>query len=98
MLTFRVMEQLNLVVETLNRLIHHCTNKDGAIRNAPLMLKVVDKLRAAMETVVRFYEDLQKVVRVHDLHRAILEEIAKEAPAVAERLLRLLDAIAAKWC
>jgi hypothetical protein len=95
--TFRVMEQLNLATDTCKRLIRHCENKDGGIRNAPLMLKAADKLRACTETAVRIQQNLWTVAKIDQIHRAIIEEIAKEAPPVAERLLRRIDVIAASW-
>jgi hypothetical protein len=75
-------------------LVAYAKTPDGKPRNARLLLMASDRIRACLETAMRIYQAMRDMDEVDRLHGAILEEIGREAPAVKERILRRLAAMA----
>jgi hypothetical protein len=92
-----VIERLNQVVANLDLLIDHAKTDDGKVRNAQFLLNATDRLRACLETTLKIHKAMRDLDRVDSLHNAILEEITKEAPEAAERILRRIGTIAGQW-
>jgi len=67
------------------------------VRNACLLLATTDKLRACLETTAKVLKTMHDHDPVNLLYDAIIKEIAKESPAVADRILRQVSAVAARW-
>jgi hypothetical protein len=96
--TVNLIARLGEIVANMDLLIAHSKDKKtGKVRNARLMLAASDRLRACLETAMKVYAAMRDVDQIDQLHAAVLEEIAKESPQVAERILRRIDIIAAKW-
>jgi len=92
--TVKLIEELGIVVADLKALVAHAKSPDGKPRNARLLLMASDRIRACLETAMRIYQAMRDMDQVDLLHDAILEEIGHEAPAVKERILRRLMAMA----
>lgn len=95
--TSGVVPRLQQVIANVEMLVRHAKSDDGKIRNARLLLAALAEMRKCLETSVKFYEAMREVNQVDALHSAILEEIARESPEAAERILHRIDVIAARW-
>jgi hypothetical protein len=96
--TVNLIGKLGEIVANMDLLIAHSKDeKTGKVRNARLLLAASDRLRACLETAMKVYAAMRDVDQIDRLHAAILDEIAKESPHVAERILRRIDGIAAQW-
>ena len=92
--TVKLIEELGIIVADLKALVAYAKTPDGKPRNARLLLMASDRIRACLETAMRIYQAMRDMDEVDRLHGAILEEIGREAPAVKERILRRLAAMA----
>lgn len=92
--TVKLIEELGIVVVDLKALVAHAKTSDGKPRNARLLLMASDRIRACLETAMRIYQAMRDMDQVDRLHDTILEEVGHEAPAVKERILRRLAAMA----
>jgi hypothetical protein len=92
-----VIARLEHVMSDVEMLVKHAKTADGAVRNARLLLVALTELRRCLETSVRIYQAMKEVDHVDQLHAAILGEIRKESPEVAERILRRMEDIATQW-
>jgi hypothetical protein len=88
-----VMDRLNQCVMAAAQAVDHARLEDGRIRNAKLLLAASEHMRRCVETAGRITEVMMRAERVERFHAAIIEEIGKEAPVVAERLAMRLAAI-----
>jgi hypothetical protein len=95
--TVKIIEELGTVVADLKSLVRHAKCADGSVRNARLLLQASDRVRACMETALKVQAAMRDVAQVDRLHDAILEEIRRESPETAERILHRIDIIAAAW-
>ena len=92
--TVKLIEELGTVVADLKALVAHAKTPDGKPRNARLLLMASDRIRACLETAMKIYQAMRDMDQVDRLHDAILEEVGHEAPAVRERILRRVAAMA----
>ena len=67
------------------------------MRNARLLLQATENLRRCLETGLRIAEAMREMDQVDKFHAAILEEIAKMDPVLAERVVLRLGQIAEQW-
>jgi hypothetical protein len=95
--TVNVLERLQRVMADIELLVGHAKTDDGKVRNSRLLLQSSAELRKCLETSVKFYQAMRDVDQVNQLHAAILAEIRKASPEMAEAILRRIDAIAASW-
>jgi hypothetical protein len=95
--TVNVLERLSRVMADIELLVGHAKTDDGKVRNSRLLLQSSAELRKCLETSVKFYQAMRDVDQVNQLHAAILAEIRKVSPEMAEAILRRIDAIAASW-
>jgi len=89
--TVRIIETLASVVADVRLLVRHAKTDDGRVRNSKLLLSASAELRKCLETAVRLQEALRDVQQIDKLHAAIIDEIAKEAPELAERMFLRVD-------
>jgi hypothetical protein len=95
--TVKVIAELGMVITDLEALVAHAKDSDGRIRDPFLILRASDRIRACLETALKIYRATRDVDNVDKLHAAIIEEIAREAPETAERILRRVRTLAAQW-
>jgi hypothetical protein len=95
--TPRVIDRLNCIVAELDGLVAYAKGPDGKPRNSKLLLSSVRELRGCIETGLKLYQAMRSIDQVDAFHAAIIEEIAKEAPELAERLLQRLDHLSTNW-
>ena len=95
--TIPVIERLNECIRAADRVIKYSQGLDGGVRNAKLMLSASEHLRRSLETSVRLYEAMRSVNQVDAFHGAVIEEIGKESPELAERVLRRLSILSTQW-
>jgi hypothetical protein len=95
--TIKIIDELGTVVADLKALVKHAKGSDGSVRNARLLLSASDRVRACMETALKIQAAMRDVDQVDRLHAAMIEEIAKCDPLLAERVVRAMRAVAANW-
>jgi hypothetical protein len=95
--TVKIIEELGTVVADLKSLVKHAKGADGSVRNARLLLSASDRVRACMETALKIQAAMRDIDQVDRLHDAILDEIRRESPETAERILRRLAAMASQY-
>jgi hypothetical protein len=94
----KVMEKLASAIEDIDRVRAYAKTPDGQnVRNSKLLLQSVEALRRCLDTGARIAESLHQVDQVKYFHSLILEEIARESPQVAERILARVGQIAESW-
>jgi hypothetical protein len=92
-----VLDRLARVMGDVELLVQHAKTGDGKVRNARLLLVSSAELRKCLETSVKFYAAMRETAQSDRLQEAILDEIAKASPEVAEAIYRRIDHIAATW-
>ena len=92
-----VMDRLNQCVAAADQVIAFARTPEGAVRNSKLLLSASEHLRRCLETAARITETMMRADRVERFHAAIIEEIGKEAPVVAERLAMRLAQLVSQW-
>jgi hypothetical protein len=75
----------------------HARGPDGRVRNPRLLLQATDSLRRSLETATRLQQALRDLQSVQAFHRGVLDEVAKESPEVAQRIIRRLDRLCAEY-
>jgi hypothetical protein len=95
--TVRVIEELGAVVADLKSIVAHAKAPDGKPRNARLLMMASDRIRACLETAMKIHQAMRSDEQVDKMHSAMVAEVAKESPEVAERILRRMRDIAAAW-
>jgi hypothetical protein len=92
-----VVQQLNSCVAVAHELIAHARTIDGGVRNAKLLLSASEHLRRNLETAARITELMLRSDRIEKFHIAIIEELSRESPALAERAAMRLANLANRW-
>jgi hypothetical protein len=54
-------------------------------------------LRRNLETSVRLFEAMYEISRVEAFHSELIQELSKESPELAERVLMRLGRLAERW-
>lgn len=89
-----MVELLNLSIDSIKAVLLHARGENPAApRNTKLTLNAATRLNHALETALKLHEALTQANRLDVLHDAIIEEIAKEDPAVAARIVARLRAL-----
>lgn len=95
--TIPFMEHLRRLLLTSEEMEALARGPDGKLRNIGGMSRAaVVKLRA-LEVGLKAHQALAEMAEVERFHRLVIEEVAKESPEVAERIVRRLTVIAATW-
>jgi hypothetical protein len=92
-----VLDRLQGLVDDLDALIKHAKHDDGRVRNARLLGTSIEGMRRLLETAMKFHAVLRETAAVDALQNAILDTVAECDPALAERVLRKMDHVAAFW-
>ena len=95
--TISVVEKLQRSMALATQIIRQVTNPDGTIRLTKTALAASEHNRRCLETAVRMAEAMREISKVDEFHAALIEEVAKESPACAERILGRLHHFTAKW-
>lgn len=95
--TINALGKLHGIITDLDKLIAYAKKEDGSVRNARLLGSAIEGMRRCLETAMRFHQAMREAAAVDQLHDTILNEIRRESPEVAERILRAMDAAAAAW-
>ncbi len=83
--------------EVARRIIEQCKNSDGRIRAPRLTLAAVEHMRRCVETSLKLSDALREVSRLEEFHRQVVEEIAKESPECATRIMERLRLTQERW-
>ena len=68
--------------------------EDSKPRNTRLLLRAAEAMRRNLETAVRLQQAMHELGQVERFHQAIVAEIAKESPELAQRVVARLSTIA----
>jgi hypothetical protein len=89
-----VVERLRECVEIAQKVIKYSLTEDGKVRNAKLLLAGSEHLRRVIDSCVRLQESAMQLSQVERFHGAIIQEVAKESPEAAERILAAVGRLA----
>jgi hypothetical protein len=92
-----IVEKLRVAMTDVERVIAHAKTEDGKVRNARLLLQATENLRRCLETGLRIAEAMRDLDQVDRFHAAIVEEIEKIDPVLAERVVLRLGQISEQW-
>ena len=73
--------------------ITHCRTADGKIKNLTGFLKASTHLRSSIDTMARVVERMNDAQKIEEIQSAMIEEIRKESPECAHRILMRIEAI-----
>lgn len=83
-------------LQNARAVIDHAQPDGGKVRQPKLLLAASRLMAETLRTAAAVSETLQDERKVRDFYRAIMEEIAAESPAVAERIAARLEALNAR--
>ncbi len=95
--TIQVVELLNKAIQSVEGVLKAAHTEDGKPRNGKMILSAVEVLRRCLDTSVTLYEAMRSVNDYDRFHAMILEEVAKESPETAERIVMRLRQVATNW-
>lgn len=96
-LSMPVIAHLQGILEDVQRVRATAFTADGQLRNGRMLLRVSEEMRRLMETVVKLQAAMHDIAGLERFHRAIIDAIREESPELAERVLKRLDDLAARW-
>lgn len=92
-----IITRLNTCLTVAEDLMRHARTDEGKVRNSRLLLGASEHLRRCLETAAKITDTIMRADKIERFHAAIVEEIMKESPATAERILGRLSAITSGW-
>ena len=92
-----VVDQLRRCSAAAERVMKHASTEDGKPRNAKLLLAGSEHLRRVIDTTVRLHQSLMGAAQVDRFHKEVIEAIALESPACAERIVQRLRQVTGVW-
>jgi hypothetical protein len=92
-----VIERLDICLAAADQLMAHSRTEEGKVRNSKLLLASSEHLRRCIETAAKITDTLMRGEKVERYHAAIIEEIAKESPLLAERVLMRISQLTNAW-
>lgn len=95
--TISVILQLQQCLEVAQQIIKQSVNPDGSVRLTKTALAASEHIRRCLETSVRIASAMREISRIDEFHVAMVEEVGKESPEVAERLRQRLHHMTATW-
>ena len=90
-----LLQHLQGVIADAKRVREVALAPDGRVRNAKLFLHAAESLRRSLETAARLQATMNDLAALERFHRAIIDVIRQEDPAIAQRVMRRLDQLAA---
>ena len=91
--TIDIVAGLQRCLLAAGQVMDYSTTPDGRVRVPRLLLQAAELQRRCLETAVRLNEALRDIAALDRFHSALVAEVAKESPAVAERLTWRLRAM-----
>ncbi len=88
---------LRSAIEYTERVIDTCHNEAGKVRNGKLLLSAAGNLIRSVETLNRVAERMGDAARIEQMMSSIVEEVGKESPEAAMRILKRLQVIQASF-
>jgi hypothetical protein len=92
-----IMQLMRECQAAAKKVMAYAETKDGAVRNAKLLLMASEHMRRTGETMARIQESVTDVQRLRALNAMIVDEISKESPACAQRIVRRLQSVLEVW-
>ncbi len=92
-----VFAKLENIVADIERVRAVAFHDDGRIKNSRMVLKAAEEMRRSLETVVKLQQVMNDIAGLERFHAAIIDVIREESPELAQRVLRRLDDLAARW-
>jgi len=92
-----VLDLLRESIATAQQVMTFARNSDGSVRMAKTLLAASEHMRRTLETATKVHEAMRDVAQVEQQQQIILDEIAKEAPEVALRIIRRLQEHMQGW-
>ncbi len=92
-----ILDHLRQVIEDVLRVRGIAFHADGRVKNSRMVLKAAEEMRKSLETIVKLQAAMNDVAALERFHAAIIDVIRQEEPALAERVLRKMDDLAARW-
>ena len=93
----RILDKLAAIVADAELVVRHAKREDGSPRNAKLLLAAGDALRRAAETTLKVVAAMHEIDQVEKFHSEIIDALREESPELAERVVRRLQRLSAKW-
>ena len=85
--------KLQECIKTAEQIMAHGRTDEGKPRNVRALLAGSEHLRRSLETAMKMREMLRQDRDLDEMMKGIVDEVAKEAPACAERILRRISGI-----
>jgi hypothetical protein len=92
-----LLEKLHDCIKTAEDVLAHAKTPEGKVRNSKLMLQAAENLRRSIETGSKIAEMLVRADKIEQFNRAVIEEIAKVSPELAEQVALRLSQLASSW-
>lgn len=85
-----LMDELRQCIEAARQLMGHARTPEGTVKNAKLLLNASGTLRQCLDTALRVFEAVRELSELDKFHAAIIVELGKESPELAERVVARL--------
>ncbi|MBU8545789.1 MULTISPECIES: hypothetical protein [Roseomonadaceae] len=92
-----VIEELAALIADTRALRSSALGPDGKLRNGKMFARAIEQSRRNLETAVKLQQAMVEIGQVERFHRAVVEEIAKESPELAQRVVARLNALSQAW-
>jgi AcrR family transcriptional regulator len=86
-----VVDHLQACIHAAKQVMAYARDAEGKPRAPRLLLHGAEHLRRSLDTAMRVLDGIHDMQRVDEFHRQVIEEVRKESPACAERILVHLD-------
>jgi AcrR family transcriptional regulator len=86
-----VVDHLQGCIHAANQVMAYARDGEGKPRAPRLLLHGAEHLRRSLDTAMRMLERIHDMQNVDEFHRQVIQEVRKESPACAERILVHLD-------
>jgi DNA-binding FadR family transcriptional regulator len=77
--------------------MRYARRDDGQPRVPMLLLRASEHLRKSLDTACRIQQACMELSQVERFHEAIIQAVAEESPAAAEKILARIGQIATEW-
>ena len=95
--TVAVIRNLERSLSAANHVLEKA-EKAGANANSPwVILRASEQIRRCAETAIKLHDAMWNVQRIEEFHRTVIQIVAEESPAAAERVMRRLEELAQQW-
>lgn len=95
--TLAVVEQIQACVKAALQVMEYARHEDGKVRVPKILLAASEHLRRSLETAARLQEAMFEMADIERFHAAIFEELRRESPELAERIVLRLQQLQTAW-